>query len=142
MPLLDNQLVISDAQAVTTTVIGTNVIDLTKVGNPIHRGRPMYAVITVATAVTATGAATVAFNLEADSATGLGATPTVLYTKSATGKAALTAGARVMRVAIPEGIAATDRYIGVRYTVANGPLTAGKFDARLELDPQDIDVAV
>lgn len=141
MPILDNELVMSDAQAVTTTAISTNVIDLQKVGNPIHRGRPMYAVVTVPTTVTADGAATVAFNLEADSAVGLDATPTVLFSVGATGKAALTSGTRVMRVAIPEGIAATDRYLGIRYTVATGPLTAGAFDARLEMDPQDIDVA-
>lgn len=135
----DNELVFSDAQAVTTTAISTNVVDLTVAGQPIHQGMPLYVVISVPTTVTADGAATVTFNIEADSAVGLDATPTVLYTSGAIGKAALTAGSKPVEVAIPKGIAATDRYLGIRYTVATGPLTAGAFDARIELYPSQLD---
>ena len=137
--MLDNELVFSDGQAVTTTAISTNVVDLTVAGQPIHQGRPMFAVVSVPVTCTATGAATVTFNVEADSAVGLDATPTVLYTSGAIGKASLVAGAVPVQVSIPKGIAATDRYVGVRYTVATGPLTAGKFDARIEMNPEDLD---
>jgi hypothetical protein len=138
----DNELVFSDAQAVTTTALSTNKIDLTVVGRNIDRGEPMYCVISVPIAATATGAATVTFNLEADSVATMDATPTVLFTTGAVGKAALTKGATPVKLAIPSGFAATDRYMAIRYTVANGPLTAGKFDARLEMDAEGIDYAV
>jgi len=37
-------------------------------------------------------------------------------------------------VRLPSG--SYERYLGVRYTVASGPLTAGKFDAFLTKDVQ------
>lgn len=136
--LLDKKSELSDAQAVTTTAISTNVADLEVAGRDVFRGKPLYGVIQVQTTCTATGAATVAFNWEADSAVGLDATPTVLATQAATAKATLVAGYRIVTPIPPDKLAATDRYLGVRYTVAAGPLTAGKFDAFLT---EDIDFA-
>ena len=135
--LLDEKSLLSSAQAVTVDAISTNVIDLEVAGRDVFRGKPLYCVIGVDTTVTATGAATVTFTIEADSAVGLDATPTVLYTSPAIAKASLTAGAQPVKVAVPEGLVATDRYVGVRYNVS-ATLTAGKFDAFLV---EDIDNA-
>ncbi len=43
-------------------------------------------------------------------------------------KASLVAGTEILRVAVPHG---TDRYVRLFYTVAVGPLTAGKFTSGL-----------
>jgi hypothetical protein len=37
---------------------------------------------------------------------------------------------------VPLPFGAYKDYVGVRYTVANGPLTAGKFNAYITLDPR------
>ena len=130
--LMDSKSVISDAQAVVTTVIGTNVIDLEVAGRDVFRGKPLYGVIQVQTTFVSTTskASTMSFQWEADSATGLSATPTVLYkSPAAVAKTALVAGYRLVVPLPMDVLAATDRYVGVRYTVATGPFTAGKFDA-------------
>ena len=134
--LLDTKSIVSDAQAITTTAISTNVVDLEVAGRDVFRGKTLYGVIQVHTTVTASTskAATVAFQWEADSATGLSATPTVLASRAATGKATLVAGYRIVTPIPGDALVATDRYVGVRYTVATGPLTAGKFDAFLVED--------
>lgn len=132
--LLDKQNEFSDSQAVTASAISTNVIDtlanttLTDLGE----GEPIYLVIAATVAATAAGAATVTFTLESDSTADLATSPTVHFSTAVIGKAALTAGAPVAIVALP--IDLYERFVGVRYTVATGPLTAGAFDAFLTKD--------
>ena len=130
----DNEL--SDSQAVTATAISTNVIDL-GTGNTtrdIGNGMPVYLVIQTDTAATAAGAATVTFSLESDSTADLATSATVHWTSAAIGKASLVAGYEVAAVALPSGD--YERYLGLRYTVATGPLTAGAFSAFLTTDVQ------
>ena len=55
-------------------------------------------------------------------------TPVNLVLSDAIPKASLTAGTQVLRVAVPYG---TERYLRLFYTVATGPLTAGKFTSGL-----------
>lgn len=132
----DNQF--SDAQAVTSTAISTNVIDLGSdpTLRDIGNGQPMYLVILTQTACTDTSSdATVTFTLESDSAEGLNSSATVHFSTGAKAFASYaTAGTVVAAVALPMG--SYERYLGVRYTVASGPLTAGKFDAFLTADVQ------
>lgn len=125
----------SAATAVTATAI-SDVIDL-GTGNTtrdIGAGEPIYLVIKVDTAATAAGAATVTFSLESDSTADLATSATVHWTSAAIGKATLVADYRVIAVALPLG--QYERYLGVRYTVATGPLTAGAFTAYLTRQPQ------
>jgi hypothetical protein len=136
MAIIDAQNLFSDAQAVTATAISTNVIDTSPLGANTGRdlgaGNPLYLVIVVGTAATAAGAATVTFSLESDSTADLATSATVHFTTAAIPKASLTAGAVVAAIALPVGPTANyEKFLGVRYTVATGPLTAGTFTAML-----------
>lgn len=131
---VDKQEEFSDSQAVTASAISTNVIDLNPNGSAntlqdVGTGEDMYLVIQVDAQVTAAGAATVTFSLESDSDTGLTTSPTVHYTSAAVPKATLAPGYEVARIKLPAGD--YERYLGVRYTVATGPLTGGSFSAFL-----------
>lgn len=137
--ILDIQAEFSDAQAVTATAISTNVMDLgsTNTLKDMGNGRPVYLVIQTQTACTDVSSdATVAFSLESDSTADLATSATVHYSSGAVAFGTYSpVGTVVLCVALPLG-KSYERYLGVRYTVASGPLTAGKFDAFLTLDPQ------
>ena len=119
----------SDAQAVTASAASTNVVDLKAAGN--IEGKPYYLIIKTNASATASGDATVTFALQTDSAENFGSAVT-LWSSAAVGKATLVAGYQVIRLAL-NGLA-LNKYLRVYYTVATGPLTAGKFDAFLTAD--------
>ncbi|PHR17880.1 MAG: hypothetical protein COA41_11320 [Sphingopyxis sp.] len=140
---LDKQAEFSDAQAVTSTAISTNVMDLfagtrsDAVNNTLRdigTGQDVYLVVITQTAATDTSSdATLAITLESDSVAGLSASPTVHFTTGALAFAAFSPAGTVLASAkLPAGN--YERYLGVRYTVASGPLTAGAFDAFLTTD--------
>lgn len=147
--ILDKQLEFSDAQAVTSTAISTNVVDLrtvsdaagTKVGPNttvnLGVGEDLWLIIQTAVACTDTSSdATVTFTLESDSAAALNSSPTVHYSSGAVAFASFAdAGDRPVAIKLPSG--SYQRYLGVRYTVASGPLTAGAFDAFLTTQAPD-----
>lgn len=131
--LIDKQNLFADAQAVTATALSTNVIDHNHIQNAlkdIGTGECLYLVITCSESAAAAGAATVTFTLESDSDSGLVTSPTVHFSTGAIGKAALTAGMAPMVFCLPRQNT-YERYLGVRFTVATGPLTAGKFSVAL-----------
>lgn len=139
--LLDSQEIFSNAQAVTSTAISENVIDLNPMGGPnvlqdVGNGTDLYLVVVTETAATDTGSdATLTVSLESDSTENLATSATVHFTTGALPFAAFSpAGTVIAMVRLPNG--AYERYLGVRYTVASGPLTAGRFDAFLTKDPQ------
>lgn len=123
--IIDRQLLMSDKQAVTQTAPSIDIIDFGVKGNA--EAKPLELIIQVNETVTADGAATVTFALETDSAEGFG-TATTLWTSTAIGKAALTAGVVVASGKLPRG---TKRFLRINYTVGTGPLTKGKFSAFL-----------
>jgi len=135
---LDAKNEFSDAQAVTSTAISTNVIDLgaTNTLKDIGVGEDVWLVVLTQTAATDSGSdATLAVTLESDSTANLATSATVHYSTGALAFAAFSpAGAVLAAVRLPSG--SYERYLGVRYTVASGPLTAGKFDAFLTKDVQ------
>lgn len=136
---VDKQTEFSDSQAVTVTAISTNVLDLTQGQSglttiDIGTGENFYLVVQVDTAATAAGAATVVFSLESDSTVDLATSPTVHWTSAAVPKATLVAGYEVIKLKLPSD--SYERYLGLRYTVATGPLTAGAFSAFLTKDVQ------
>lgn len=136
--MLDKQNEFSDSQAVTVTAISTNVIDTLpgiRAGLTQNLGGPeaIYLVIEVDTTFTAGGAATLTASLESDSTANLATSPTVHFVTAAIPVASLTAKSKVAVVALPFG--AFERYLGVRYTVATGPMTAGAISAYLTRDP-------
>jgi hypothetical protein len=131
--LNDLQTQFSDAQVVTATAISTNVIDtftngLNNTLRDLGADDGIWLNILVGTAVTAAGAATVVFSLESDSTADLATSATVHLSTAAIGKAALTAGSVVASIALPRS-ATYERFLGVRYTVATGPLLTGTFTA-------------
>lgn len=134
--ILDKQAEFADAAAVTTSAVLTNVMDLGDDVTLRNIGGPgaAYLVILVDTAATAAGAATVTFSLESDSTADLATSATVHHSTAAIGKATLVAGYAATVVQLPFG--QYERYLGVRATVATGPLTAGAFSAFLTRDPQ------
>ena len=127
--IIDRFNEMSDAQAVTASHASTNVIDLGTAKK--IEAKPFFLHIKVPTAVTADGAATVTFAFQTDDNASF-SSATTLWTSSAIGKASLTAGTEVVRLAL-NGLA-LEQYVRVYYTVATGPLTAGAFDAFLSPD--------
>lgn len=137
---IDKQAEFSDGQAVTSTAISTNVMDL--ISNEsgknalrdIGTGQDVYLVVLTRTAATDTSSdATLTVSLESDSTADLATSATVHYTTGALAFATFSpAGAELAAVKLPKGN--YERYLGVRYTVASGPLTAGNFDAFLTTD--------
>lgn len=132
--IIDKELMMSNAQAVTVTAASTDVIDLgAHLGLDPGVSDDMWLQIRVDTACEASGSATVAFALQTDDAENFGSA-TTLWTSTAIGKAALVAGYDVVRMRLPLGL---KRYVRVYYTVATGPLTAGKFDAFINTGVQE-----
>lgn len=140
---VDSQSQFSNAQAVTSTAISENVLDLNAASNSnvpllqdIGTGQDVYLVVQTAVTATDTGSdATLAVTLESDSTANLATSPTVHLSTGALAFAAYaTAGTVIFAGRLPAG--AYERYLGLRYTVASGPLTAGAFTAFLTLDIQ------
>ena len=140
---VDSQIEFSDAQAVTATAISSNVYDLFSMGlgggatdvTPntrldIGQGTDnLYLVVNTAVTATDTGNdATLTITLESADDAGLTTNAQVHYSSGAIAFASFaTAGTNLVAIRLPSAL--FRRYLGVRYTVANGPLTAGAFDA-------------
>lgn len=141
--IMDKFLEFSDAQAVTATAISTNVVDLYPLGNnqvtnltrDIGTGEDVYLVVNTVVAATDTGSdATLVITLESDDNTSL-SSPTVHFTSATFTFAQFSpANTELVKIKLPAGN--YERYLGVRFTVASGPLTAGNFDAFLVKDAQ------
>lgn len=134
--ILDANLEFSDAQAVTATAISSNVADLGPVNDNVLRdigtGEDTYLVFSVDTTFTAAGAATLTAALVSDSTANLATSPTTHATPlSAVPVASLVAGYKAA-VKLPPGD--YEQYLGIQYTVATGPFTAGKINAFLTKD--------
>lgn len=149
---IDTNLEFSDSQAVTATAISANVYDTQSIaagggstGNSggyginslVDLGQAadeMFLVVQTAVACTDVGSdATLTITIESDTVATLAGTPTVHFSTGPLAFAAFsTAGARLVCTTLPHGL--YKRYLGLRYTVAAGPLTAGQFDAFLTTD--------
>ena len=127
---VDNELLLSDAQAVSTTAVGTNVIDLS-VARSIGNGEPMAVlfVVDVAAKVSATDE-DYTFDLEYSSVaaqtSGYVSVGRRVYETTpgapAQDAALLVAGYRFAIPVPPTGAGDDERYLGIRYTTAGtGP---------------------
>ncbi|HCF3506978.1 TPA: hypothetical protein NIC68_005095 [Pseudomonas aeruginosa] len=139
---VDKQAEFSNSQAVTATAISTNVYDLYPRGNAVNTnvtrdigvGEDIYLVVQCDTTATAADAATVTVSLESSSTADLATSPTVHFVSATLALANLVGGTTLLAIKLPAG--QYNRYVGVRYTVATGPLTAGAFSAFLAKDIQ------
>lgn len=121
---IDKLLQVSSEQAVTASAASTDVIDFGQANPDVGMDDRSQMVITVDEAATAAGAATVAISVQdsADNSTFADVAVTV-----AIPKATLVAGYQHV-IPMPTKLR---RYCRVYYTVATGPLTAGKFSAQI-----------
>ena len=127
--LLDANMQLSNAQAVTATAFSTNTIDV-GAQSPGQRN-PLFAVITVDQSAAAAGAATVSFqvvssaNANLSSPTVLGASGDIPISELQAARPPLVVKAAMSN--LPTG----HRYVGLQYVVKTGPLTGGAFSAAL-----------
>lgn len=135
--ILDQQTLLSDAQAITVTAVSTNVIDLGPIASgmvrDIGKGKPIPLLIQVIEAFLAAGAATLTFALQVDNDAAFGS-PKTVWTSAAIGKAELIPGKVIIPEFIPRGT--DERYMRLSYTVATGPMTAGKVTAGVTMGNQ------
>lgn len=119
------------ATAITVTAVSTNVLDMVNARDMAYGEWPnMMARVTVTEAFTAAGAGTltIAFQGSVDNITF-----TDYAVTAAIGKASLILGATIdiPMAPKPPQAAGIPRYYRLNYTVATGPMTAGKVEADL-----------
>lgn len=131
----DVQTLFSDNQAVTVTANSTNVYDL-QVARNISRGREFRFKSQVLTTFTAGGSATLDVALVAADDTALTSNVETLHKVSGVAVASLVAGYTIMDKVLSQS-SPSHRYLGVIYTVATGPMTAGKLQSGIVLDTDD-----
>lgn len=136
--ILDERSEFADATALSTAATGLalvgDVIDLGTDGINEVDGIELF--VTVDTAVTSAGSATVEFQLvsDAQAAIAVDGSASVHYKSAAVPKATLVAGYSVVNVKLPKG--QYERYLGILQNVGTAALTAGKVNAGLTpLDP-------
>lgn len=140
---VDSQLEFSNAQAVTATALSTNVVDLQPQSERLNAlqnigiGEDAYLVVQTQTAATDSGSdATLTVTLESADDAGISTNAQVHFSTGAIAFANFApAGSKVAVFKLPQHLAYR-RFLGVRYTVASGPLTAGNFDAFITKDVQ------
>lgn len=124
--LIDANLVMSSAQAVTATAASTSYVDQGAASEVITPGAWVEFLINTAYSG---NSATIAFTLETDSDSAFGSA-VLLFSSGAIADTALVAGYRPARFHIPIG---AKRYIRAKYVVT-GTGVAGKIDARIVND--------
>lgn len=128
--ILDKQNTLSEEQAITATADSTNVIDTGAAG--MNNGQAVELLAQVEEAFTAAGAATLTVSLV--TATDAAFTsPVTLLTTPAIPKATLVRGYQLPLSYLPANLL---RYFKLVYTVATGPMTAGKINAGIVLARQ------
>lgn len=130
--IFDRTLKLSDAQAITSTAVSTNVYDQGAPGTvfkaaaalaqDLGKGAKIPFLAQVVTTFTAGGAATMQFQLQTADDAAFSVNATNLYTSEAIPVASLVAG---YQMALDVLIRRTRRFIRMNYIVATGPMTAG-----------------
>lgn len=128
--IIDKQMELSNAQAVTATAASTNQLDLgpnTWAGDSVGVEGELPLHFTIDTTFTAGGAATLRAQLRSSAAANM-SSPTVHEQSDDIPVASLVAGARFpFRPTIPPN---AGRYVDVNYVVTTGPMTAGAISCR------------
>lgn len=126
--LIDALLVMSDAQAVTSSAAGSYYVDALAAGDALNPGARIHVVVN--TLFVTGDSATLTVALQTDDNASF-SSATTLLTTSALAATALTAGAVLLSAVIPTRV---ERYLRVYYTVGTGTFSAGNVDARIVLD--------
>lgn len=131
--LIDRQLRFSNEQAVTADAASTDLIDL-DAARDIGAGTPLWLVVVVTTTMDDTSDnSTCTVSVETDTAAAF-SSATTTQTLEAFPAVSVAGTTRIVPLA-PFGTA--ERYMRLKYTMANGDLSAGKFTAFLTTDPHN-----
>ena len=130
--ITDAFLRLSDGQALTTTAVSTNTVDL-GVARDIGAGEDIYVYFTVPVALA--GGTSVTFQVITSAAANLG-TPTVVGSTAAVATASLVAGYKTAVRINPSVFANGQRYLGAQYTIS-GTYTSGTVTADVVHDIAD-----
>jgi len=122
--ITDSLLRVSEDQALTTTAVSTNTIDLS-VARDMGEGTALYMNFAVTTALA--NGTSVKFEVITSASANLG-TPTVIGSSAAIVTASLTLGKNIVVTLNPSIAGKGQRYLGARYTIA-GTFNAGKVTA-------------
>jgi len=142
MAIFDAMLEFSDGQLLTGSAAASNVLDLQAADLELGAGTPMYLNVKVGTALTSAGSgATLTIALCNDADATIDGSSTIVFQTDAIAEAACTAGAYLVRMALPVNFdkdwgADSGQYLGVYYTVAGENFTAGTIDAWIDNGPQ------
>ena len=130
--ITDKLLRVSEDQALTTTAVSTDTIDLS-VARDMGEGGDLYMNFAVTTALA--GGTSVKFEVISAASANLGS-PTVIGSTDAIVTASLVAGYNTAVRINPQVASLGQRYLGARYTIS-GTYTSGKVTADVVLDIQD-----
>jgi hypothetical protein len=130
--ITDKLLRVSEDQALTTTAVSTDTIDLS-VARDMGEGGDLYMNFAVTTALA--GGTSVKFEVISSASANLGS-PTVIGSTDAIVTASLVAGYNTAVRINPQVASLGQRYLGARYTIS-GTYTSGKVTADVVLDIQD-----
>jgi len=122
--ITDSLLRVSEDQAVTSTAVSTNTVDL-GVARDMGEGTTLYMNFALTEAFA--NGTSVTFEVITSASANLGS-PTVIGSSAAIVTASLTLGKNIVVTLNPEIAGKGQRYLGARYTVA-GTMNAGKVTA-------------
>tara|TARA_X000000368_G_C23024474_1_gene709525 strand:- start:623 stop:1054 length:432 start_codon:yes stop_codon:yes gene_type:complete len=122
--ITDSLLRVSEDQALTTTAVSTNTVDLS-VARDMGEGTTLYMNFAVTEALA--NGTSVTFEVITSASANLG-TPTVIGSSAAIVTASLTLGKNIVVTLNPDIAGKGQRYLGARYTIA-GTFNAGKVTA-------------
>ncbi len=126
--MMDYETEFSDNQAITVSAPSDHVIK--SVEGRLGEGEPVEVFAEIGEDFAAVGAATLVVGIETDDNEGF-ASPTTVYQTGAISKDTLKAGYKIPLPPLPDNL---EEFVRLYFTVATGPMTAGKIDAGLVLD--------
>ena len=124
----DHENIFDQAANITVTRKSTKALDLNRAAQDIGEGEEITIRVAVVTAFIAVGAATLKIALVTDDNEAL-TSPMVLEDQAVIPVANLILGFEVLITIPPSPV--MKRWLGLVYTVANGPMTAGAIDAAI-----------
>lgn len=130
--ITDKLLRVSEDQALTTTAVSTDKIDLS-IARDIGEGEDLFMNFAVTTALA--GGTSVKFEVVTSASADL-SSPTVVGSTDAIVTASLVAGYNTAVRINPQIASLGQRYLGARYTIS-GTYTSGKVTADVVMDIQD-----